>query len=540
MNIKVMKTTLFVTIILLIPSMLSAQDYTDIESRITKVTIFPDRAQVNREATLKIADGKKEFRIPGLSPGAIHQSLQVNGQGDFMILSVNIQKNYLDNTDESEELKKMRSRIEELKRKIEDEKTDINILKEKEAFLTANRVVSGKNENISAQELASITELYISSIESIRKGSLEKSRLIKKLENEKQKLERQLNGILQSSRQPSNDIIISVSAERQVSAKLLISYLVSGAGWYPSYDIRVKNIADDVSFCYKANVFQNTGNGWDNVLLSFSSANPSASGVIPVLTPYYLNFFTPSIVRERSISAAVASKKAKPIEESEIMLGDYEMPDASAPPVTIKRTQTAFSFDVSIPQDVKPDGRIKTIDLQHLETGAIFKYISVPKIMEKAFLSADIPDWESLNLLNGDANIYFGNTFTGNTMINTEQLPDTLNIGLGIDNNVSVERIIRKEFTSTKTLGTNRIETRSFKINLKNNKSRAIDIDIYDQLPVSQNKDIEVDAKELSGGLMNEFTGEVKWQTSIPAGESKEFILTYTVKYPKNKKVILD
>jgi len=540
MNIKVMKTTLFVTIILIIPSMLSAQDYIDIESRITKVTIFPDRAQVNREATLKIADGKKEFRIPGLSPGAIHQSLQVNGQGDFMILSVNIQKNYLDNTDESEELKKMRSRIEELKRKIEDEKTDINILKEKEAFLTANRVVSGKNENISAQELASITELYISSIESIRKGSLEKSRLIKKLENEKQKLERQLNGILQSSRQPSNDIIISVSAERQVSAKLLISYLVSGAGWYPSYDIRVKNIADDVSFCYKANVFQNTGNGWDNVLLSFSSANPSASGVIPVLTPYYLNFFTPSIVRERSISAAVASKKAKPIEESEIMLGDYEMPDASAPPVTIKRTQTAFSFDVSIPQDVKPDGRIKTIDLQHLETGAIFKYISVPKIMEKAFLSADIPDWESLNLLNGDANIYFGNTFTGNTMINTEQLPDTLNIGLGIDNNVSVERIIRKEFTSTKTLGTNRIETRSFKINLKNNKSRAIDIDIYDQLPVSQNKDIEVDAKELSGGLMNEFTGEVKWQTSIPAGESKEFILTYTVKYPKNKKVILD
>ncbi|MDZ7740085.1 MAG: DUF4139 domain-containing protein [Bacteroidales bacterium] len=71
-------------------------------------------------------------------------------------------------------------------------------------------------------------------------------------------------------------------------------------------------------------------------------------------------------------------------------------------------------------------------------------------------------------------------------------------------------------------------------------KQSDIDIDIYDQVPVSQNKDIEVEATELSGGIMNEFTGELKWQTSIPAGESKEFILSYTVKYPKNKKVILE
>ncbi len=539
-----MKKSISIIALVLIVTTVFGQEYTNINSKITNVSVFPYRAQVIREASVNISQGKSLLRIPGLSPYTDPSSIQVKGEGDFMIVSVNNQMNYLENMEESEEVKKLRSRIEELKIKIEDERTGIEILREKEAFLIANRIIGGKNENITAQELKSITDLYASSIESVRKGILEKNRLINKYEQEKQKLENQLNGTVRKSRTPSSEVIISVSAPRTVAAKIILSYLVTNAGWYPSYDIRVDNINEDVKIFYKANVKQSTGSDWSNAILSFSNASPSESGDVPELFPYYLNFYTP-VVRDNYKSArSMAQPKAMDVvPETEMAFNLEEVAEttgAGIPPVNIINTGTAFSFEVDMPQNVSSDGKTNTIELQRLTAESNYKYVSVPKLRKEAFLTADISDWESLNLMNGEANIYFGNTFTGTTMLNTDQISDTLNVSLGIDNSITVEREIRKEYTTVRTIGANRIETRSYKIRIRNNKSTPIDIIANDQVPVSQNKDIEVEAEELSGGVFNEYTGEVQWKTTIPARESKEYILTYTVKYPKNKKVILE
>ncbi|HKL66962.1 MAG TPA: DUF4140 domain-containing protein, partial [Bacteroidales bacterium] len=130
-----MRTILLVVVITLTSGLLSAQEYIDINSKITNVTVFPDRAQVERKATTNIPAGKSLLRIPGLSPYANSSSLQVKGEGNFMILSVNCRQNYLENAEESETVRDIREKIDELNIKIEDKKTDIGILKEKETFL---------------------------------------------------------------------------------------------------------------------------------------------------------------------------------------------------------------------------------------------------------------------------------------------------------------------------------------------------------------------------------------------------------------------
>ena len=539
-----MKTVLSFFSLILISTMVSGQEYVNVDSRISQVNVFPDRAQVTREASVNINRGESLLRIPGLSYLTDPRSIQVKGEGDFMIISVNNQLNYLESMEESEEVKSLRNRIEELKTKIEDERTDIEILREKEAFLTANRIIGGRNENITAQELQSITDLYASSIESVRKGILKKNRLITKYEQEKNKLENQLSGSVSRLNTNSQEVIISVSASQAVTGKIILSYLVVNAGWYPSYDIRVDDINEDVKIYYKANVKQNTGRDWSNAILSFSNANPSVSGNIPELLPYYLNFITP-------VARNLSSSAKRSVEYTAMDIGPEPEPAAetgekimirgtSSPDVFINTTGTVFSFEVDIPQNVRSDGLNTTIELQRITAPAYYKYVSIPKLSEEAFLTADIPDWESLNLLNGDANIYFGNTFTGTAVLNPNQISDTLNVSLGIDKSISIEREKRKEYTSTRTIGTNRIDSRSFIIRSRNNKSDPIDIVIYDQVPVSKNKDIQVEAEELSGGILNEYTGEVQWKATIPARESKEYILTYTVKYPKNQKVILE
>jgi len=533
-----MKTFTSLLALLILSFSVCGQQYKNLDSKISEVSLFPDRAQVSRLASVELTAGESLLRITGLSPYIDASSIQVSGEGDFMIVSVNSRMNYLEETVESDEVKTLRSRIESLKTKIEDERTGIEILREKEAFLTANRVVTGKNESISAQELKSISDFYTSTIESVRKGILEKNRLIEKYEKEKQKLENQLNGAVKKSNTPSSEVLIAVSAGKTGSARISLSYLVSNAGWYPSYDIRVDDINQDVNIFYKANVWQRTGIEWKNAILSFSSASPTTSGNVPDLLPYYLNFYTP-ISTTRSKARSMAQPQA--MEEVMIVLDEEDSGyDAASPPVNIIERGTAVSFEVNMPQNIKPDGKTNTIELQRLTSKTMYKYVSVPKLREEAFLTADIPDWELLNLMNGEANIYFGNTFTGTSMINTGQISDTLSISLGIDKNIIVERKVRKENTIIRTIGSKRTETRSYTISVRNNKSQDIDIVVYDQVPVSQNKDIEVEVEEISNGVLNDFSGELKWINTIPSQQTKEYVLTYTVKYPKNRKVVLD
>jgi uncharacterized protein (TIGR02231 family) len=120
------------------------------------------------------------------------------------------------------------------------------------------------------------------------------------------------------------------------------------------------------------------------------------------------------------------------------------------------------------------------------------------------------------------------------------QLKDTLTISLGTDNSILVKREKRKDFTSRKVIGANRTDTYSFLITLRNNKPNPVKITLSDQIPVSSNSSINVEAVELTGGKINQQTGEIVWDLDIKSQETKQIVLTYSVKYPKDKTVILE
>jgi len=515
-----------------------AQQQKVINTKIDKVTLFPDRAQLFHSGEISLPAGNSILVVKGLSAGLIPPTVRVEGEGDFMIISVNQQTNYLESPEESDEVAGLRKKISELALKIEDESTLIGILKEKEAFLSANRVITGGDRSINSAEFVSLTDLYMKGIESVRTGILKSSRTIKNLEEEKKKLENQLNGATFRASQPSNEILISVSSTRNINAKLTLSYLVTNAGWYPSYDIRVSGTDKPATIFYKANAWQNTGIDWKGVTLSFSSARPSVSGNLPELYPWYIDFYQQSIRIRGTASVSAPLKKEMAITDSEFEMADEAMSLAEV--VTISEAGTSFSFDLDIKQDMESGGKVSLFELQRLIAPASYRYKAIPKLKEEAFLTAGIPDWESLNLLDGEANIYFENTFTGKSVINKAQLSDTMNVSLGNDSGITLKREKRKDYTETRMIGANRQDTRSFIISVRNNRNHQVSIDVYDQVPLSRNNQITVDVTELSGGALNKDNGEVKWQFDLDPNQQVEMILTYTVKYPKSQKVIID
>jgi uncharacterized protein (TIGR02231 family) len=383
-------------------------------------------------------------------------------------------------------------------------------------------------------------------MEQVITTKVRKNRIIKDYETQITAIQRQLSDKLRNRNNPSGEIFITVQADRQTNGKLNISYITMRAGWYPSYDVRVTDINNPVTIFYKANVYQSTGAQWKDVKLSFSNATPWVSGDIPVIYPWFIDFYQPQpimpISRNASRSVMAMEMAVPQVEEVSFMMADDMAMGAaaSAPVVERREGQTAITFDVATPYTVQSDGIAQTIEIQRLTAPANYKYVSIPKLSQSAFLSANIVDWAQLSLQSGEASLYFDNAFIGKTNLNVNQLQDTLTISLGADNSILVKRERRQDFTTRRTIGSNQTEVHSFLLTVRNNKSSAIKISLQDQIPISSNSSITVEAVELSGGRHNSETGVVTWDLDINPSETRQIILSYSVRYPRDRRIILE
>jgi uncharacterized protein (TIGR02231 family) len=535
---------LIVILILIMQAVLKlpAQTETEIKADIKHVTVFPDRAQIYQETSVMLLPGKTVLKLTGLSPYIDVQSIQVKGYGEFTILSVNNQNNYLLNLEDTPEVKSIRSQIESLQIKIEDEKAAISVLKEKGSFLTANKAILVKETAFSIEQFKSVMDLYTNNMEQVAVTTLKKERVIKDYEKQISILQQQVSSKLGKQQLPSGEISVTVTSDTQVNGRLTFSYVVNNAGWYPSYDIRVDDIKNPVTIFYKANVFQNSGVSWKDVKLSFSNATPWVAGDIPVLNPWFIDYYSPPPVMMRGYYPDARKSEAPVMMEMAAIEKKAEPRPVEAAPVIVQKQigETTITFDIALPYSIPSDGKVQTVEIQRLTAPADYKYVTLPKLSQLAYLTANITDWAKLSLQSGEATLYFENSFVGKSYLNVNQLKDTLTISLGTDNSILVKREKRKDYSTKKVLGSNKTDIFSFLLTIRNNKSIPVRINLNDQIPVSSNSGINVEATELSGGKLNTQTGEINWDLEIKPQETKQVVLTYSVKYPKDKTVILE
>ena len=136
-------------------------------------------------------------------------------------------------------------------------------------------------------------------------------------------------------------------------------------------------------------------------------------------------------------------------------------------------------------------------------------------------------------MLSGEANLFFEGTYLGKTYLNTQNTNDTLNISLGRDKNVVVTRTKLNDFTKKGFMSNKRTDSRGFEIAIRNKKSQAINIIVEDQLPLSVNKDIEIE-NEAKEAELNKTTGKLTWKLNVAGGKEQKLKFNYTVKYPKD------
>ncbi|WP_224485419.1 mucoidy inhibitor MuiA family protein [Robertkochia aurantiaca] len=209
-------------------------------------------------------------------------------------------------------------------------------------------------------------------------------------------------------------------------------------------------------------------------------------------------------------------------------------------PLETVRNQTTVDFKIDMPYSVPSNNQGKTVEMTRYSLPATYRYYAVPKVEREAYLLASISDWEQYDLLAGEANIFFENTYVGKTLLDTRYASEELELSLGRDKNVMVNREKDRDFSDKRFIGSRKEETRRWKITVRNNKPSTINLVVLDQAPISRLDEIKVDIEELSGGQLDESTGIVTWELSLAPSETKELILEYTVTYPKRNTVIVE
>ncbi len=602
----------------------------EVKTEVNEVTVFIDKAQITRQKAVEVSAGTTVLKFVNLSPFIDAKSVQVKANGDVTVLAVNHQQNFLDKPEKSEDVKTMEAKIEEVNAKIKVEETYLSILQEEQVFLNENRVIGGKNNELSVSTLKQASEFYGTQLTALKLKEIERNKTLLDLRKQRNELQNQLNTLASKKDFASGEILVKVQSKSKTTATFELAYLVANAGWHPTYDIRAKTINDPVEIIYKANLRQDTKEDWKNVKLTFSSSNPNSSGIAPELKTYYLDYFSlpPSYGASiNAVSGQVLDSENRPLPGASVMVpestigtvtdinGNYSITlpnnagylsfsfigyevqtlpitgavinvrmvedvvgldevvvvgygvqknsgsnaplmmksaDASenrikirgvesvAIPLQKTENQTAVSFEIVAPYSVTSDNKIYTVDMTVYQVPAFFQYYAVPKIEKNAFLMANITDWEKYSLLEGEANIFFEGTFVGKTLLDVRFAADTLQLSLGKDKNVVVDRQIIKDFGTRQFIGTKKEETKSWKTTVRNNKNQGINMVIFDQVPVSKVSEIEVDIQNLSGAKLNKENGEVKWEFSLKPTEKKEFDLKYSVKYPKSRSLVVE
>jgi uncharacterized protein (TIGR02231 family) len=512
-----------------------------VDSKIKQVTVFRSGAQVTRTGTVSLPAGNLVLLLADLPERLNPQSIQVNGKGKFTILSVQHQVNYLKSQEKSQVILDLEKKLQGLKDKLSLEESMLTVYQSEEAMIMANKSIGGTQNGVDVLKLKDAADFFRTRLTDLQGKKLEQANRINSLKEEIQKVTNQLNMEGSARNKPTSEILITVTVPAPVQADLEISYLVTDAGWYPGYDIRAEDITKPIEMHYKANVFQSSGETWNNVKLTLSTGNPQLSGVKPDLKPWYLRYYEPQVyynLQESAKGRAVAADMARPAAAEEVMA--KEEATTSAQLTTVSEGQTSVEFQISIPYTIQPDGKSQSVEIQQFSSAATYEYHAVPKLDRDAFLLARITGWEQYNLLPGEINLFFEGTYVGKSFLDPASISDTLNLSLGRDKDIVVTRTAVKDYHKKQLIGPKKSDSRGFDIEVRNSKNSNVKLVLEDQFPLSTNKDIEVERNEVSGGKVNNNTGIVTWEFDLKPSESRKVKIAYTVKYPKDQTIILE
>ncbi|MEQ9261969.1 MAG: DUF4139 domain-containing protein [Owenweeksia sp.] len=531
-----MKFSLLTLALLLGTFYLHAADKTEIDSKINKVTVFQQGAQISRTGSISLKAGTHELIFPYLAQNLDPSSLQLRSNKSITILSISHSNNFLNEENLPENLQSLQDQVTNLNGKLQRIGAEEEALREEKEMIKANRKIGGDQAVLNAQQLSQVATYFSKRIKEINLLLLDLQDSKQKITEERNRIQKQLQQERQAFSKRTGEVSVSVDVPREAVFEFELMYLVRSVSWYSTYDARVNDLSKPVELTHKAVINQQSGEDWNNVDLILATGNPSAGAQVPYMNPWYVNFYnSPGNIRGARSAGKVIFQDANVAYQAEEE--SVQADAATYQEFTVAQNLTQQEYSVERKQNIPSSTSPATVVLREVSLPAKYEYHAKPRLDKDAFLIAKIYDWSQFDLLNGEIALFNNNTYVGKAFLNTESPEDTLQLSLGRDQNVVVSRTRVYSKQQKSFFGGNRIDEYTWKIEIRNNKKTAIYLILRDQVPVSQNEAIKVDIKEISGGKLEEKSGIVKWRLNLAPAQRIEKNVSYELKYPKDKQV---
>ncbi|MDP2806556.1 MAG: DUF4139 domain-containing protein, partial [bacterium] len=362
-------------------------------------------------------------------------------------------------------------------------------------------------------------------------------------------LQKRLNKIAGTANLTKKNVSINFRVLEAGTLSLNLSYMMMGASWHPQYDIRVSPDDKKVEFTYYGVIYQNTGEDWKDVKVTLSTAQPSVSGSMPALSPWYVDVY------QQYYQKGAASQRAKqnvsygaqmaqapaPAAEQEAFKADYGsamsgVVNASVSTSDVEFSGTSYVFVTPGDNNIPSDGEPHKIPIAFETLDAEFEYSAAPRLKQYAYLKGKVKNTTEYPFIAGDINVFFGNNFVGASSINSITPSEKFDVSLGIDEGLKITRQKVKDLTE----GTKKIKrTYGYKITVKNLKKDKNIITVNEQYPVSKNDKIKVklvspkfDSPEAEFGVKEKANGMIEWKFQIDPQGKQELELEYIIEYP--------
>ena len=553
-------------------------------SSITAATVYADRAVLTRISTgIDVPAGTSEIIFSSLPASLQDESVQVSAKGTTAAALLDISTRTVFITAEPD------ARIKALDDQLLSLRRDDRALNDQRAILESQHALLGNIEKAATTPVsasAGSTPPARPAIEDYEKLLVFSAGQRARLDEAAQKLDLQRTSLAdkivavqsqlnelrgkQSGRRANKAVTIRLSTEATGKLDVSLSYGLPGASWTPAYDARLRSEKRQVQLDAFGLVRNSTGEDWNAITLTLSTARPGLGGAAPEIAPWYVDVSRPvaygkftgsSMALDHAVGSVAAAPKLT-FSNRAMLAGDafsngVALAAAAAPEpavasfsiAAVETAATSASFKIAAPVTLASDNTPQRVPLGSATLAAELQYQATPKLQETAYLAAYVTNRSELPFLAGSLNVFLDETFVAASRLATTMPGEKFTLNLGADEGISIKRKIVSRFTEDTGFTTrSRRTTYDILVTVTNNKRTPERVVIKDAAPVARDEKITVkllapaerdllkpedaDAQPPKLGIARDADGKLTWRLDFKPGEKRELPLKFSIEHP--------
>jgi uncharacterized protein (TIGR02231 family) len=526
-------------------------------SAIDAVTVFPDGASITRVITLDLPAGDTTVVAKDFPLALDKSSLRVEGEAGTK-LTIGAIDARPPRAAPPADLPELDKKIEALK----DVRADLDgaiasaTARRKFAERFAEASPAGLGEKGEARPLTEWRAAFSAVAEEVAAADT----AIRDAERKQRDIDREIARLQQdrAAKPPSKlEVRIELASTEAARATLRVTYAVNHARWTPLYDARLETGTRDrkaaLELVRRAEITQSTGEDWTNVALGVSTVRVARGGGAPELGTLIAQYPQPPLPKKADALSAVEMDKLRSRQMELVPAAPSSTAMPSAAPAQRADEQQAMADVSGFQVTFKIPGRVslgasegaKSLRISSAQIAPELAVRAAPVIDPTAFLEASFKQAEDAPLLPGRVAIYRDGAFVGRGKMDAAAKDETVHLGFGADDKVKIERSVvkRSEGSAGLILATSKTDERSFKTTVRNGHDFPIRVAIQDQLPVSENDEIQVEMLPATtpptASNVNDKRGVEEWAFDAKPGEARDIVFAWRVRWPKDKGVVV-